>query len=417
MKGAALDARLRSLTRELSEDSDRAMDDGNRRLGAIKPKRKIDRLEFVVKLSKYCNLRCSYCYEFGDLHKKERMDLGQIQKMFLNILAHALEYNVEFVEFVWHGGEPFLFKPAFFREIGRSQRSIFGTKVTVTNTVQTNLTVLSGDMLSFLAERSFFDGIGVSFDPYRSQRVDTRGKLRTETVTRNMQTLIDQRIPFGVITVIARDNLEVVSDTFDFFDTLNIGHRFLPYYKSANPEQARVHSITYDEILLSYIQIADAWLISANAPQTYPVGEYMAYAQRSVARAIPRQFDYEQEEFSFIVDVDGGAWGVMGAYEPAAKYGNLFDQDFTDILAANSRQVLKDEIRRRTVTHCGSCQYYGACPGKYVAQATLAEREMIDTRGCIIKDVIAHILLRCEQTGMTLAFAEAGLPSGRAAAV
>ena len=296
------------------------------------------------------------------------------------------------------------------------QVAIFGTKVTVTNTVQTNLVALSRDMLSFLAERSFFDGIGVSFDPYRSQRVDTRGELRTETVTKNMQTLIDRQIPFGVITVITRDNMDRVSDTFDFFDALNIGHRFLPYYKSANPEQARIHSITYDEVLLSYMRIVDGWFVSANAPQSYPIEEYMAYAHRSVAGAVPEYFDYEQEEFVFIVDVDGGTWGVMGAYEPEAKYGGLFEQDFTEILAADSRQVLKDGIRGRTATHCGSCQYYGACPGKYIAQATSAERELIDTHGCIVKDVIAHILLRCEQTGMALTFAQPRLASGLAAA-
>jgi uncharacterized protein len=388
-----------------------------RPLHLIKPRRKTDRLEYVVKLSKFCNLRCSYCYELEDLHKKARMDLVQIEKMFRNILVHAVEYDVKFVEFIWHGGEPLLFKPSFFRAIRRAQVSVFAAKVTVTNTVQTNLTVLNRDMLAFLAERSFFDGIGVSFDAYGSQRLDTRGNLRNETVTRNMQTLIDRKIPFGVITVITRDTLQSVSDTFDFFDKLNIGHRFLPYYKSANLKQVQAHSLTYDEILLSYLQIVDAWFVSANAPQSYPIEEYMAYAQRSVARAAPRYFDYEQEEFTFIVDVDGGTWGVMDAYEPAAKYGDLFDEDFTEILAAKSRQTLKDEIQRRTATHCGPCKYHGACPGKYVAQATRAERELIDTQGCVVKDVISHILLRCEQTGTTLEFAQARLPSDQLAAV
>jgi sulfatase maturation enzyme AslB (radical SAM superfamily) len=31
----------------------------------------IKRLEFVVKISKYCNLRCRYCYEMNDLDKKD----------------------------------------------------------------------------------------------------------------------------------------------------------------------------------------------------------------------------------------------------------------------------------------------------------------------------------------------------------
>ena len=54
--------------------------------------------------------------------------------------------------------------------------------------------------------------------------------------------------------------------------------------------------------------------------------------------------------------------------------------------------------------------------GKYVAEATSAERELIDNHGCIAKDVIAHILLRCEQTGMALTLAQPSLAAGLAAA-
>lgn len=379
--------------------------------------RKTRQLEFVVKLSKHCNLRCSYCYEFEDLHKKDRMNLGQIEEMFRHISTHAAEQNIDVVKFIWHGGEPFLFKPTFFREIAVAQAAVFTTSVAVSNTVQTNLTVLTEDMLSFLQEGKFFSGLGISFDPYGSQRVDTRGRSRVETVTKNMQTLIDRRIPFGAITVIARDTFHSVIETFNFFDALNMSHRFLPYYRSANPEQMQAHSLTYDEILLSYICLVDSWFVSTNAPGCYPIMEYMIYAQRSITGAAAEYFDYGQHECVFIVDVDGGTWGVMGDYISEAKYGNLFEQDFSDVLAGENRARQKAEIDLRVTSHCGSCEYYGACPGKYVAQATSAERELIDTRGCIVKDVIAHILLRCEQTGMTLAFADAGLPSGRAAAV
>lgn len=378
---------------------------------------KTRQLEFVVKLSKYCNLRCSYCYEFEDLHKKDRMNLGQIQKMFRHISTHAAEHNVDAVKFIWHGGEPFLFKPRFFKEIAAAQAAIFNTRVAVSNTVQTNLTVLTEDMLSFLQEAKFFSGLGISFDPYGSQRVDTRGRSRVETVTKNMQTLIDRRIPFGAITVVARDTLHSVIETFKFFDALNMSHRFLPYYRSANPEQMQAHSLTYDEILLSYICLVDSWLVSTNAPGCYPIVEYMIYAQRSIAGAAAEYFDYGQHECVFIVDVDGSTWGVMGDYKSEAKYGNLFEQDLSDVLAGENRARQKAEIDVRVTSHCGSCGYYGACPGKYVAQATSAERELIDTRGCIVKEVISHILLRCEETGMTLAFSEAGRPSDRAIAV
>ena len=88
-----------------------------------------------------------------------------------------------------------------------------------------------------------------------------------------MQTLIDRRIPFGAITVIARDTLHSVIETFKFFDALNMAP-FSPYYRSANPEQVQAHSLTYDEILLSYICLVDSWLVSTNTPGCYPIVEY-----------------------------------------------------------------------------------------------------------------------------------------------
>ena len=379
--------------------------------------RKTRQLEFVVKLSKYCNLRCSYCYEFEDLHKKERMNLGQIQEMFRHISTYAAEHNVDVVKFIWHGGEPFLFAPRFFREIAAAQAAIFDTSVAVSNTVQTNLTVLTEDMLSFIETGKFFSGLGVSFDPYGSQRVDTRGRSRVETVTKNMQTLIDRRIPFGAITVVARDTLHAVSETFKFFDALNLSHRFLPYYRSANPEQTQAHSLTYDEILLSYICLVDLWLVSMNAPGCYPIMEYMIYAQSYIAGAAAEHFDYGQHECVFIVDVDGSTWGVMGDYKPEAKYGNIFEQDFSDVFASENRARQKAEINLRVTSHCGSCEYYGACPGKYVPQATAEERRLIDARGCIVKEVISHILQRYEETGLSSTFARASFETAQTTAL
>jgi len=33
---------------------------------------------FVMKVSKLCNLRCTYCYEYDELANRERMSLDQL---------------------------------------------------------------------------------------------------------------------------------------------------------------------------------------------------------------------------------------------------------------------------------------------------------------------------------------------------
>src|SRR5262249_30429872 len=159
------------------------------------------------KISKYCNLRCTYCYEFNELGKKQRMSLDMISQIFENIARHVIPNQFEWVSFIWHGGEPFLIPLVYYESIGRLQREIFGDKIRVSNVVQTNLTVMTERHLEFLKSRKFFSAIGISFDVAGDQRVDTQGRLKTEVVLQNMQKLIDNNIPFGAIAVLARNTL------------------------------------------------------------------------------------------------------------------------------------------------------------------------------------------------------------------
>src|SRR6185437_2766233 len=159
--------------------------------------------QFVVKLSKYCNLRCTYCYEYLELGNKERMSLERLRRFFANAAAYADQNGIRSLSFIWHGGEPFLIPLDFYEEIRRLQDEAFGERIAVVNSVQTNLTVLTDRHVEVLRQGRIFRGIGMSFDVYGDQRVDTKGALRTDAILGNMQKLIDNRIPFGAIAVLA----------------------------------------------------------------------------------------------------------------------------------------------------------------------------------------------------------------------
>ena len=153
--------------------------------------------QFVVKVSKYCNLRCTYCYEYLELGNKERMSLAAMRLLFENVAAYANAHALSSAEFIWHGGEPFLIPIDYFSQVQAMQEDILGDKVAYTNAVQTNLTVLTAGHLSLLGKGHLFEDIGISFDVFfGDQRVDTAGKLRTDTIVANMQKLNDAGIPF-----------------------------------------------------------------------------------------------------------------------------------------------------------------------------------------------------------------------------
>ncbi|TMJ35754.1 MAG: radical SAM protein [Alphaproteobacteria bacterium] len=159
--------------------------------------------QFVVKVTKYCNLRCDYCYEFPHLGDKSRMRLEQLRLLFENIKRSIAELAVEDINFIWHGGEPLLVPLEFYEQLALIEKDVFGSQFSCKNTIQTNLTVLTARHIKFLRE-GFFDDIGVSFDVYGDQRIDTSGKSRTDAVRANMQTLLDNQIEFAAIAVLTK---------------------------------------------------------------------------------------------------------------------------------------------------------------------------------------------------------------------
>src|ERR1700733_9916909 len=98
--------------------------------------------QFVFKISKYCNLRCDYCYEYPYLGDKSRMSLEQVEAAFQNIKSGIAELGINRADFVWHGGEPFLVPLDYYEHVDLLQKQNFGADFKYGNSVQTNLTVL-----------------------------------------------------------------------------------------------------------------------------------------------------------------------------------------------------------------------------------------------------------------------------------
>ena len=347
--------------------------------------------QFVFKVSKYCNLRCDYCYEFPYLGDKVRMSLDQIRAAFQNIKSSVTELAIGKADFIWHGGEPFLIPLEFYEDVNLIQKDIFGTELKYINSVQTNLTVLTQRHIDFL-ERGFFEDIGVSFDVCGDQRIDTAGRSRTDLVRANIHKLIDHQIRFCAIAVLARHALPSIKRIYQFFDELGIDHRILAYYRSVSSKQAQRHGLDFAELVGAYKDVFHEWLASERATPVDPIRDYVRYAIRYVTGVDNHRYDRSISERVFVIDVNGNVFNVVESYEPEFCYGNLFSSSFREI-AVSERRVRSIALSRdRMQRFCYQCPYFGNCPGIFVANATSVERQILEASGCPVRAVIDHIL-------------------------
>jgi uncharacterized protein len=371
------------------------------------------RAQFVVKISKYCNLRCSYCYEFPDLGKPERMSLDQIRTLFRNIAGYVIANQYLDIEFVWHGGEPFLIPLYYYDEIAKLQKEIFSDKVSVSNGVQTNLTILTDRHLEYLKARRFFSGIGVSIDPYGDQRVDKSGRQTTPIVLANMQRLLDASVPFGGIVVVARNTITHMNNICRFFDKLGINVCFLPFYLTAPDEimsnqQWDNHAITFDELISAFKVIIHEWFESSNATTWNPLDEYIDFTLAHINGKPTCHYDRSEGESVFVVNLDGRVWGAGETYLSECAYGNLFVHDFGTILSSESRKIRSQRAKERMRDYCAPCPYYGACPGFFVGDASIQQELLLANRGCPVRVIIEELLKKLDKTGLTGALVRPG---------
>lgn len=327
------------------------------------------RTDYILKLSKLCNLRCEYCYEYAELDDPRFLRREQLRTLFQRIAEHHEGRGPdEHVEFIFHGGEPLLRGPAYLDMIFEEQAAAFrGRALSVTNMVQTNLTRLDAAMIAALRR---FDGVGVSFDPLGGHRVDIAGNDARDRVLENIRALRAAGLQVGCITLLTKRTLPLVDAIFDFFAEEGLSFRLLPLSRGATPAQHRAYAITAAETRDALCRVFDRWLASESTisvdPWTTRTLEDLASAENG--NLPPRYYDRRSHEQIILVGTNGDVYNSADVHLPGAVWGNLFRQPLDEILASAEREASVYRAELRMAQNCVSCPHFGVCTGDAMAE-------------------------------------------------
>ena len=134
------------------------------------------------------------------------------------------------VQFAWQGGEPTLLGIDYFRSVVSLQEKYAGGK-TVTNTIQTNGTLLTDDWCHFFKKHGFL--VGLSIDGPRElhdrYRVKGNGRPTFDTVMSGLALLRKQKVSFNTLTVVNDHNSLQPLEVYRFLKRIGEGHmQFIP---------------------------------------------------------------------------------------------------------------------------------------------------------------------------------------------
>ncbi|MDA0560340.1 radical SAM protein [Burkholderia pseudomallei] len=336
-------------------------------------------VQWVIKASKLCNLRCQYCYEFPHLADARRLEVGMLEAFFRHVAQHYAGVEQE-QEFVWHGGEPLLLGQAYFEAAFELQRRyLVPAGIKWSNSIQTNLTSLDDERIALLKR---FANVGVSLDVIGGLRVNAAGRDSQDKVLECMQRLFKEGIDFGCIAVLSRANVGRVAQLHTFFSRLGLSYRLLPIYRTGYPGQHDAMGIRPEQILEAYKTVFDLWCEDPVEIQIRPIEDFVTAAVRRMMGAGYRRNRYIKKpaESLFIVDTDGGLYSNADAYMDSMCYGNITTAPLSALLESQGYRKTRREREDRSQGACAHCSWHGACSGFYISEAT-PEQRWVGTSG------------------------------------
>jgi uncharacterized protein len=175
--------------------------------------------EVHIEITNMCNLSCTYCYAETLLPDKQVKNLFTNELYRNTITKIVSESQSDFLDIVFHGGEPLLHTPEWFEEacaFASSKANELGKKVYFS--MQSNLTLLKDAHVKVF--KDYQVKVGVSLDGDKETHNAMRGSFGVTVA--NIKKLQDVELFGGVIVVISHHNWNKVPLFFQQMRELGI---------------------------------------------------------------------------------------------------------------------------------------------------------------------------------------------------
>ena len=190
-------------------------------------------VQLLIKPVSYdCNLNCEYCFykKTANLYpeKEHLMKKDILDKLISETMSYS---NGGPCIFSWQGGEPLLAGVDFFKEVIELQKKYGRGGQIVSNTFQTNGTMLNNEWVKLFNQYKFL--IGISLDGpikrHNYYRHYLSGEGSFKKVMEGINLLKKGKVEFNILSTIGRETAKAPKKIYDFFHSQEFYYlQFIP---------------------------------------------------------------------------------------------------------------------------------------------------------------------------------------------
>jgi uncharacterized protein len=333
-----------------------------------------------------CNLDCEYCFYL----EKEKLYPGSENfKMRDDVLETYIQRYIASqatpeVTFAWQGGEPTLLGVAYFRRVVELQQKHAGGKK-ISNTIQTNGTLLDDEWCAFLTQHGFLVGISVDGPAHLhdAYRVDKKQRPTFERVMRGLDLLKKHGTEFNTLTVVNARNSKHPLEVYRFLK--EIGSSFIQFIPLVERKaDAAAHAQNLDLAAPTDGEFSKSpvtpWSVQAAQYGEFLCAIFDEWVRQDVGRHFVQIFDValgnwvgggsglcvfsENCGSALAIEHNGDLYSCDHYVYPQYRLGNLMNQSLGEMVQS-PQQIQFGKNKSATLPrYCRECEVRFACHGE-----------------------------------------------------
>jgi uncharacterized protein len=334
-----------------------------------------------------CNLNCEYCFY---LEKQALFGVNEKYRMTDKVLSAFITNYIKsqptpVVEFVWQGGEPTLLGVDFFKRVIELQRP-FARQKTITNSLQTNGTLLTDEWCAFLKKNNFMVGISLDGpkDIHDRYRLDRKGNGTFDRVMQGLRLLQKHKVEYNVMACVARDTATRPLDVYRFLR--NQGVEFIQF----TPVVERIPDSRSNRLGLRLAgpasldqeeqqTVVTPWTVVPEHYGDFLIAIYEEWVRHDVGKVFTMNFEWalnawignpspvcihaEQCGRSVVLEHNGDVYACDHSVYPQYKLGNILTDNLLRMVGESLQSGFGVSKKTALPRWCRECDVLAACQG------------------------------------------------------
>jgi len=333
-----------------------------------------------------CNLDCHYCFytekEYLFQPKSTfRMSDETLEQFIKNYIAAQ---DAEEIPFVWQGGEPALMGLDFYQKVVELQKKYANGK-RISNSLQTNGTLLTEEWFPFLADNQFL--VGLSLDGpaeiHDTYRVDRGGKPTFHRVLKTLRNLQKYKISYNVLTCVTNESSQYPLEIYHFLKKEGVEFiQFIPIVERMADEQAAALGLrhaTPSSIHEEGVYLAP-WTVNPEKYGDFLITIFDEWVRQDVGEVTVMNFESSLVAWmglpatvcifaetcgkAAIIEHNGDVYSCDHFMYPDYKLGNVQTQTFKEMIDSIQQSEFGQAKKTSLPKYCQTCEVKFACNGE-----------------------------------------------------